>query len=326
MRSRQPRSEDAQEQAHRHAAVIRDRLAELIATDSRVAAQIAAATAELGTAPFAEDQPSPPDESGIQAVDYGSVQEAPPQPPPPDPPPGPLPSVTGADDVRRVLEPLPNGGKRGSNGVGTNPEVKEVWDVGSIKQLWDYLTRNADNSEGRAGYQGPVRVLPDGTKIGLRKSGKGWNDTIDVWYPDSEDTKVHTPYAPYFPPLISGPPQLPPMADPAPVPSPPAQVGHAPVALPPTGIFDPTGLPPWLQDPSPPGLQVPVQLPTIMPGVALPDIPPAELAPDGSSLLPDLGSDLVEVGKTAGAGVLAGVVVIGGLIAGGVTPSGQVSR
>jgi hypothetical protein len=72
---------------------------------------------------------------------------------------------------------------------------------------------------------------------------------------------------------------------------------------------------------------LPSQAPTIMPGVALPDPPPvATPPPDGSSFLPDLGHDLAEAGKTAGAGVLAGVAIIGGLIAGGVTPSGQIAR
>jgi hypothetical protein len=75
---------------------------------------------------------------------------------------------------------LQNGGKRGPDGVGTNPKVKELWDGGSIKRMWDYLTRNATDTQGPPGYQGPVRVLPDGTKIGLRQSAKGWDDTLDV--------------------------------------------------------------------------------------------------------------------------------------------------
>jgi hypothetical protein len=64
-----------------------------------------------------------------------------------------------------------------------------------------------------------------------------------------------------------------------------------------------------------------------MPGVALPDAYPAPItAPAEPGFLPDLGHDLAEAGKTAGAGVLAGVAIIGGLLAGGVTPSGQIAR
>ncbi|HZE15215.1 MAG TPA: hypothetical protein VE197_05585 [Mycobacterium sp.] len=228
---------------------------------------------------------------------------------------------------------MQNGGKRGPNGVGTRPDIKELWDSASIKRMWEYLTRNATDSPGRPGYDGVVRALPDGTEIGLRRSGKGWGDTLDVWFPGgSDDKKIHVPYAP---PLISAPPQLPPAADPAPLPLPPPQVGHPPVTLPPTEVVHPDTLPPWLQNPSPPGFTVnPTQSPPLMPW----DTPsrrhqcPVSPAPapsppaGGSSLFPDLAHDLAEAGKKAGAGLLAGAAVIGGLLAGGVTSSGQIAR
>lgn len=314
----------ARAQAEAFAADIRRRVAELIATDQRVAAKITAAAAGVDTVRFpesdgAEGKPT------IQAVDYHNVKEGPPQPPPPDPPPGPMPPINNADDVKRVLDPLQNGGKRGPNGVGTKPEVKEVWDAGSMRQLWDYLTRSAAETQARPTFKGPVRRLPDGTEIGLRQSGKGWGDTINIWYPDGTDTKIHTPYTPYFP-SIAEPPQLPPPGHPAPLPVPPAQTSHAPVTLPPTGMFEPNGLPPWLQNPSTPGFSTPTQPPTIMPGVAVPDVPPAVSASPGPALLPEFSHDLAEASKTAGAGVLAGIAIIGGLIASGVTSSGQIAR
>jgi hypothetical protein len=316
-----------QAQAQTLAADIRVRLAELIATDQQVAAKITTAATGVGKVRFADNGNSNGDgRPTVQAVDNRILKQAPPQPEPPDPPPGPMPPINGADDVKRALDPLQNGGKRGPNGVGTNPDVKEVWDRTAMRQLWDYLTRNATESQGPPGFSGPVRVLPDGTMIGLRQSTKGWGDTLQAWYPDGTDTKVHTPYAPYFP-SIGAPPQLPPVGDPAPVPIVPPQNGHAPVALPPSGIFDPNGLPPWLQNHSTPGFHTPVQPPTIMPGVALPDTDPAPvIAPADSGFLPDLSHDLAEAGKTAGAGLLAGVAIIGGLLAGGVTPSGQIAR
>lgn len=316
-----------QAQAQTLAADIRMRLAELIATDQKVAAKITTAASGVGKVRFADDDNSNGDgRPTVQAVDNPILKEAPPQPEPPDPPPGPMPPINGADDVKRALDPLQNGGKRGPNSVGTNPDVKEVWDRGSMRQLWDYLTRNAADTAARPGYDGIAKVLPDGTTIGLRQSAKGWDDTIDVWYPDGTDKKIHIPYAPYFP-SIGAPPQLPPMGHPAPVPMGPQQTGHAPVALPPGGIFDPNGLPPWLQNPSSPGFHAPAELPTIMPGVTLPDAPSAPTtAPPDPGFLPDLADDFAEAGKTAGAGVLAGVAIVGGLLAGGFEPSGQIAR
>jgi hypothetical protein len=309
-----------QAQTQALAADIRMRVAELIAIDQQVAAKITTAAASVGTVRFADNGTT------IQAVDNRTFKQSPPQPEPNDPPPGPMPPIEDAVDVKRALDPLQNGGKRGPNGIGTNPDVKEVWDRASMRQLWDYLTRDAADTQGPPGFNGSVRVLPDGTKIGLRQSSKGWGDTLQAWYPDGTDTKVHTPYSPYFP-TIAPPPHLPPMGDPAPVPIGPPQTEHAPLALPPSGMFDPNGLPPWLQNPSTPGFHAPVQEPTIMPGVALPDSPPVSVtAPADPGFLPDVGRDLAEAGKTAGAGVLAGVAIIGGLLAGGVTPSGQIAR
>lgn len=307
--------------AQGHASFIRHRLAALLASDQQLTTQLAAVTLGVDDLTF-PDAPGSDDavvgdgdkHDGIQLVDLHSWKQDP-QPIPPDPEPGPLPPVNNADDVRRVLDPLQNGGKRGPNGVGTRPDIKELWDAATIKRMWDYLTRNATDSPGRPGYKGPVRVLPDGTRIGLRQSSDGWGDTLDVWYPNGDDIKIHTPY---LPPLISPPPQLPPPGHPAPLP------------LPPTQLVDPRTLPPWLQNPSPPGF-------VVTPGAPLPfapfDVPgapaipaPTAPSPGGSPSWPNLAHDLAEAGKTAGAGVLAGIAVIGGIMSGGLTPGGQLAR
>jgi hypothetical protein len=319
--------------------------ARLEAENERIAARLNAGAAEMASmAPAhwrqpittfgqpARREPGAGNESEhngtIHAVDNKTWKQAPPQPVPPDPQPGPLPPINNADDVRKALDPLQNGGKRGPNGVGTRPDVKELWDTAGIKRMWDYLTRNATDSRGRPRYDGPTRALPDGTEIGLRQSSDGWGDTLEVWYPDGSDTKIHTPYAP---PLISAPPPLPPAAHPAPQPLPPPQVEHPRVALPPTRVVDPATLPPWLQNPSPPGFHV---TPATPPPIAPFDIPnppvvvaPAAPAPSGgSSLLPELAHDLAEAGKTAGAGVLAGIAIIGGLMSSGIMPGGPITR
>lgn len=316
-----------QAQAQLLAATIRARAEALVAVDTEVAGKVSAAIAGVNAAQFGDIPvaPPPPEKPQIQAVDNEIFKQEPPQPIPPDPQPGPLPPIHDAQDVRDVLDPLQNGGKRGPNGVGTKPGINEVWDTASIKRMWEYLTRNATDTTPRAGYDGIARVLPDGTEIGLRQSGKGWEDTIDVWYPDRTGKKIHVPYTAL---LIGAPPQLPPAADPVVLPLAPPQMGHPPVTLPQARIFDPHGLPPWLQNPSPPGFSVqPTQPPTIMPGVALPASPPdPSPAPGGSSFLPDLGHDLAEAGKSAGAGVLAGIAIVGGLLSGGMPSSGQTSR
>lgn len=307
--------------AQGHAAFIRHRVAALVAGDQQLSQRIAAVTNGIGELTF---QHAP----AIQLVD-NRWKEKPPQPIPPDPEPGPLPPINNADDVRRVLDPLQNGGKRGPNGVGKEPEVKELWDTATIKRAWDYLTRNAVDAPGPPTYRGKVRVLPDGTQIGIRQSSDGWGDTLDVWYPDRERWKIHTPYSW---PTISPPPQLPPATQPLPSPLPPAQVGHPPVTLPPTQVVDPVMLPPWLQNPSPPGFQVAPSAPLPIAPIDLPDTLalPAPPGPTpmsgGSSPLPNLAHDLAEGGKVAGSAVLAGVALLGALLAGGLDPSGQIGR
>ncbi|PJE11848.1 hypothetical protein [Mycobacterium sp.] len=75
----------------------------------------------------------------------------------------------------------------------------------------------------------------------------------------------------------------------------------------------------------------------VTPGAPLPfapfDVPdapaipaPTAPSPGGSPSWPNLAHDLAEAGKTAGAGVLAGIAVIGGIMSGGLTPGGQLAR
>jgi hypothetical protein len=317
---------------------LRDRIEELNDLDKQVAKRITVAADGVGTLEFVDDGESHSDrDTSIQAVDNRVLKEAPPQPPPPDPTPGPLPPVNSADDVRRILDPLQNGGRRGSNGVGTKPKVTEIWDEASMRRLWDYLTRHGVEGVPPHDYDGPVRVLPDGTRIGYRRS-EGWEDTIDVLYPDGSWVKAHTPYEPYFPALISGPPQFHPAAGTPSVQVLPPQLTHPPTALPPAGIFEPNGLPPWLQNPSAPGLHSPAQSPTIMPGVALPDTPQASAPAPGDgpdiSVMRDafvdggeaVGDVIVEGGQAVGTVIVGGAVIVGGLLGTVATPSGQLAR
>ena len=77
-------------------------------------------------------------------------------------------------------------------------------------------------------------------------------------------------------PIISPPPDLPPIGQhPAPGPLPPTVLDHPPTTALPPQVLDHPPLPPWLQDPSPPGFHVtPSQPPPIF-NWDMPDPPPA---------------------------------------------------
>ena len=86
---------------------LRDRIEELNDRDKQVAKRITVAADGVGTLEFVDDGEAHSDrDAAIQAVDNRVVKEAPPQPPPPDPTPGRLPPVKGAEDVKRILDPL----------------------------------------------------------------------------------------------------------------------------------------------------------------------------------------------------------------------------
>jgi hypothetical protein len=74
-------------------------------------------------------------------------------------------------------------------------------------------------------------------------------------------------------PVISPPPNLPPMMDHPPVAPPPTVLDHPPVTVPPATASTPL-LPPWLQDPSPPGFQLTPSEPPLLAPFDLPDAPP----------------------------------------------------
>jgi hypothetical protein len=64
----------------------------------------------------------------------------------------------------------------------------------------------------------------------------------------------------------------------------------------------------------------------MMPGVAMPEVREAPTPPVGHGILSEIGDDLAEAGRTAGAGLLTGIAIVGGLVATELTPSGQIAR
>jgi hypothetical protein len=262
-----------QAQAQALSAQIRHRAALLIASNQEIATKITAAAGTIGEFRFDEptgtsvrgsDKPSETERNGVvQPIDRHWKQD-------PPPPPNPHRPIRTGQDVKDVLDPLPDGKKKG--------EVKELPNTADIRRLWDYLTKNAAESPPDPDYPYPRRVLDDGTRIGLRESKK-WGPTVDVWYPDRTYRKVHTPY-----PMISDSPTPLPIPDLPPAAPVPLQPGHSPVTLPPTQVLDHPPLPAWLQDPSPPGFHVaPHQSPPTF-AWDMPD-PPPMLAPSGPPIM-----------------------------------------
>jgi hypothetical protein len=292
-----------QTQAQTLATDIRARAAELLATDTRVAGHITTATADL-SAGFGEHPLTPaPKKPTIQAVDH-TIKETP--PPPPGPP-------NNADDVKRILKPLED---------GINSPHKQLDNPADVRRLYDWLVRDSVGDDTKKGF--PRRVLSDGTIIGIRDSNR-YGTTVQVYYPGGQEQKVHLPAS-----IISDLPQLPPLTHP-PVELPPLQTAHPPAApLPPLVLEHPAELPPWLQNPSPPGFVVsPVQPPPMMPW-DLPDsaggLPaPVTSAPPGQSgwsWLPELGQEAADAGKTVGTWLLV-IGAAGAAIAGIGSSSGQ---
>ena len=307
-----------QAQAVTFATALRATVGTLLATDQQVAASLNAATAGLGTTTFLESESAPGSPGGegpnddseirtVQAVDYKTA-------PPDGPDPGPLQPVEDAEDVRKVLVPLENGDRKPN---------KQLDSEADIRRLYDWLVRGSVGDDTKTGF--PRRTLADGTVIGIRDSNEN-GTTLQVDYPNGKVWKVHLPSS-----IISEAPQIPPAAH-TPTTVPPPQAIHPPAGLPGALPPDKWVLPPWLQNPSPPGFTInPVQPPPIMPWdvpdaaatIALPVA--AARMPDGSgwSWVPEVGQEAAEASKTVGTWVLMGgvaVAVLFGLGVNGVAP------
>jgi len=312
-----------QAQAIAIATELRATVGALVTTDQRVAASLTSATAGLGTTTFPESESTPvapggegpKDDSGkrtVQAVDYRTA-------PPDSPDPGPLQPVDSAEDVRKVLAPLEN---------GDNKPNKQLDSEADIRRLYDWLVRGSVGDDTKTGF--PRRALADGTVIGIRDSNEN-GTTLQVDYPNGKVWKVHLPSSIISESIISEAPQIPPAAH-APAAVPPPQAIHPPAGLPGALPPDKWELPPWLQNPSPPGFTInPVQPPPIMPWdvpdavptIAVP-VAPATM-PDGSvwSWVPEVSQQAAEASKTVGTWVLMGgvaVAVLFGLGVNGVAP------
>jgi hypothetical protein len=207
-----------QAQAQGHTSFIRHRVASLVATDQQLTTRIAAATESISDLTFHEapshtiigdDKRDP-----VQAVDHTWEND-------PAPTPGLGPNTgPSADDIRRVLEKLPD---------GSNPRITEVRSPEDLERLWQWLAQEGVERPGAYGpdpSKGVWKDLPDGSGVGRRNVAKSTEDpAIDVKIPGEQGNwKVH------INPQRGGVPDIPAPIRPAP---PEAQSARAPGESPP---------------------------------------------------------------------------------------------
>ena len=190
--------------AEEHQQYISMRAAALLAEDVKVGTDLIAGAAVL-EAMVPPQWTAPPQ---IQLVDRVTRPEGPPGKA--DKPADAL-GVRDAEDVHRIVDPLP---------PGRHPNVKTLPTPEAIAGLYGQLTENSSPGPPST-YPGQWRVLEDGTKIGYRPTSKFGGPTVEIWYPNGTKTDVHLAERP-----------KPPNPSPVPVPVPAPAPAPAPVPLP----------------------------------------------------------------------------------------------
>lgn len=175
-----------QAQAQALAADIRSRAAQLVAADSEVGAKLTATAGDVGSLNFYEKPVA--HDGKIQLVDWKQA-----------PAPEPRPGHTG-QDVRNAIKNLPK---------GTGPFIGEIRSEQDLSNLWDWASEGSAPSTGSK-YPGTERLLPDGTRIGMRKSDDH-GPTMEIRTPDKSYTKIHVNETrggvPEISPHTAGPPE-----------------------------------------------------------------------------------------------------------------------
>jgi hypothetical protein len=165
-----------QAEAQALAADIRQRAAQLVATDQQIAGNVTAAIAGIRDT-FSQ---SP----RIQAVDNHTFkQEPPPHDPNADEPWQNRPPPKTLDEARDALRQLQR---------GRNPPVREAKTPEELKEFWDWLTKGAKDLPPRGDTT--RKILDDGTEVDLRPNSSSGGPTIEVQTPGSgKNPKVHLP-------------------------------------------------------------------------------------------------------------------------------------
>ena len=164
--------------------------------------------------------------NGVSALTFPESPPVGPTPEQPKDPDAQSLSVRNAEDVHKVVDPLPQ---------GRQPHVKVLPNSAAVRGLFEELTGNSVPAP-PSSYPGESRVLEDGTRISYRDGSKSGGATIDIVYPDGTSAKVHVEEFPRQPnpaplPAPAPAPIAVPSPDPLPVPSLPSPaVGAPPVA------------------------------------------------------------------------------------------------
>lgn len=188
--------------AAEHQDYIATRAIALVSEDTKVGARLSSGAAALAGMPPLDWNPGP----AAQLVDRASRPERPPGST--DKPADAL-GVRDAEDVHRIIDPLP---------PGRQPHVKTLPTPEAIAGLYGELTENSMPGPPST-YPGQWRVLEDGTRIGYRATSKFGGPTVEIWYPDGTKNDVHLAERPKGP-------------NPAPVPLPAPAPAPAPLPLP----------------------------------------------------------------------------------------------
>jgi hypothetical protein len=227
-----------QTQAEMFAADIRQRAAQLVALDQKVAGTIGTALAGIGNISFDEATtepgsraPATMEHNGIQLVDWK-------QTPTPDVPPGPR-----AQDIRDAIKDLPR---------GTRPDIREVRSEEDLRRFWEWISKDGSEYTSPNPYRGGLgieRQLSDGTRVRIGDSKK-FGTTMDITLPNGDDIRLHFnparggelnfPKQPGEPPARAAVPE-PPARAPAPrrVETPQARPASLPATKPPPAILGP---------------------------------------------------------------------------------------
>lgn len=307
--------------AAEHAATIKARAAKLSELDRDVSGRVSAATADLNNVTFTESPTGSADgrESTIQAVDF-STAPLPLEPPPKDPglpqPPGGWSDDPAMEDAQRI-----------AYGHAWSKHLAD-WKGMTQDQLAE-VVHDMMTGDPRADPGLNVAAIPGRSSTAIYKDGivvihdPLTGDGGTVYRPTNGfDEFLRLVGGAGGASLIADPPQIPPALhhpalDPLPLQSP-----HAPTSLPPAGIFDPAGLPPWLANSSAPPTPVSLQGPLIFPNTPL-ESPPIAVSPDTSGLSPhidfspgpNIADDLATAGQANAPAVAAGGLSIAALLA-----------
>ncbi|WP_133258955.1 hypothetical protein [Mycolicibacter senuensis] len=334
---------ERQGQAEAHASFIRHRVANLVAEDAALTSRLETATADFGNLRFNES-PKASDQRnrGVQLVDNKFRKDAPPPHLPPSEPdpvgklglPDYNPGSLSGEEARAVyaqgeLRMRDLNEQLIRQGLSPEERARIMFDQRNSLRSWvrDLMSNREKATE--ITEKNPNYTWDD--IVAQRKArGLSGNDLYDSIIESStrsrasvnEAAGVDPEHPPPLPPIrppatggsgpggapvINSPPVLPPIGDHPPIAVPPPVADHPPVAVSPP-VLDHPPLPPWLQDPSPPGFQTAPPGPAPIFGSDLPE-PPAMPQPPAPPMTippphPPASGDLAKGGVLAGAGAV----------------------